>query len=117
ISGPNYFLNAIRNNDLHRWGSGVAAQTVRLDIDQELAMIVPAAHINDDVPPGPALDPDPLLRRLDFALTGGTLSPQQFQIVREAIERVTPGSWQWHRDRLALAIYLIVTSPEFGVQR
>ena len=117
ISGPNYFLNAIRNNDLHRWGSGVPAQTVRLDINQELAMIVPAAHINDDVPPGPAFDSDPLLRRLDLALTGGTLLPHQFQVIREAIERILPGSWQWHKERLSLAIYLIVTSPEFAVQR
>ena len=117
ITAPNYFFSAIRNNDLHRWGSGVAAQTVRLSVDQELAMIVPAANINDNVPPGPALDSDPLLRRLDFALTGGTLSPREFQIIRESIERIGPGSWQWHRDRLALAIDLIVTSPEFAVQR
>ena len=47
ITSPNYFYNAIRNNDLHRWGSGVPAQTVRLSIDQELAMIVPpGADIN-----------------------------------------------------------------------
>ncbi len=118
ITSPNYFYNAIRNNDLHRWGSGVAAQTVRLSIDQELAMIVPpGADINSNTPGGPAQDSDPLLRRLDFALTGGTLSPREFQIIRESIERITPGSWQWHKDRLALAIYLIVTSPEFAVQR
>ena len=117
ITAPNYFFSAIRNNDLHRWGSGVPAQTVRLSIDQELAMIVSAAHINDDVPPGPALDSDALLRRLDFALTGGTLSPREFQIIRESIERIGTGSWQWHRDRLALAIDLIVTSPDFNVQR
>jgi hypothetical protein len=81
-------------------------------------MIVPAgADINSNTPPGPAQDSDPLLRRLDFALTGGTLSPRQFQIIRESIERITTGSWQWHRDRLALAIDLIVTSPEFNVQR
>jgi uncharacterized protein (DUF1800 family) len=118
ITAPNYFYSAIRNNDLHRWGSGVPAQTVRLSIDQELAMIVPlSGNINDNVPSGPALDSDPLLRRLDFALTGGTLSPRQFQIIRESIERISAGSWQWHRDRLALAIDLIVTSPEFNVQR
>ena len=117
ITAPNYFYNAIRNNDLHRWGSGVPAQTVRLSIDQELGMIVPAAQINQDVPAGPAGDMDALLRRLDFALTGGTLSPRQFQSIRESIERIGPGSWQWHRDRLALAIDLIVTSPEFNVQR
>ncbi len=118
IATPNYFYNAIANNDLHRWGSGVVAQTVRLNTAQELAMIVPVgADINADTPPGPAQDSDPLLRRLDFALTGGTLSPQQFQIIREAIERIQPGGWQWHKERLNLAIYLITTSPEFAVQR
>src|SRR5207244_4961242 len=91
IATPNYFWNAIRNNDLHRWGSGVASQTVKLDISQELAMIVPpGADINADAPPGPAQDSDALLRRLDFALTGGTLSPRQFQTIRESIERITP---------------------------
>ncbi len=116
ISAPNYFHNAIRNNDLHRWGS-VAPNTVRLDVNQELALIVPSANINDDVPPGPAFDSDPLLRRLDFALTGGTLSPQQFQSIREAIGRINSPTWQWHKERLWLAIYLVVTSPEFAVQR
>jgi hypothetical protein len=90
---------------------------VRLSIDQELGMIVPPVQINQDVPAGPAGDMDALLRRLDFALTGETLSPRQFQSIRESIERIGPGSWQWHRDRLALAIDLIVTSPEFNVQR
>ena len=53
ITAPNYFFSAIRNNDLHRWGSGVPAQTVRLNIDQELAMIVPPnGNINDNVPDG-----------------------------------------------------------------
>ena len=118
ITAPNYFFSAIRNNNLHRWGSGIAAQAVKLSIDQELAMIIPpGGNINADVPAGPAQDSDPLLRRLDFALTGGTLSPRQFQIIRESIERIGTGSWQWHRDRLALAIDLIVTSPEFTVQR
>lgn len=80
-------------------------------------MIVPAAQIPDDVPAGPPGDPDALLRRLDMALTGGTLSPRQFQIIREAMERIGPPSWQWHRERLRMAIYLIVTSPDFNVLR
>lgn len=118
ISAPNYFYNALNNNNLHRWGSGVASQTVRLNTAQELAMILPpGGNINADQPPGPAQDPDPLIRRLDLALTGGTLSPRQFQIVREAIERIPTTGWQWHKERLNLAIYLIVTSPEFAVQR
>jgi hypothetical protein len=118
ISAPNYFYNATAGNNLHRWGSGNAAEAVHLSINQELAMIVPAgADINSNTPPGPAQDSDPLLRRLDFALTGGTLSPRNFQAIREAIERVPVGSWNWHKERLNLAIYLITTSPEFAVQR
>lgn len=80
-------------------------------------MIVPAAQINADVPAGPAADPDILIRRLDLALTGGTLSPAQFQIIREAMLRIGTTTWQWHRERLRLAIYLIVTSADFNVLR
>ncbi|MFO1488401.1 MAG: DUF1800 family protein [Verrucomicrobiota bacterium] len=116
VTGPNYFWNAIPG-DLHRYGHGTASYVVRLNVTNELAMICPAAQINDDVPAGPAADPDPLIRRLDLALTGGTLSPPQFQIIREAMLRVGPGTWEWHRERLRLAIYLIVTSPDFNVLR
>jgi hypothetical protein len=116
ISGPNYFWNAIPN-DLHRWGTANPDYAVRLNLPPELALIVPAAQINDDVPAGPAADPDILIRRLDLALTGGTLSPPQFQIIREAMLRIGTSTWQWHRERLRLAIYLIVTSADFNVLR
>ena len=116
ITGPNFFWNSIPN-DLHRWGAGRQEYAVRLNVTNELAMIVPAGQINQDVPAGPALDVDPLLRRLDLALTGGTMSPRQFQLIREAMERVKPPTWEWHRERLRLAIYLIVCSPEFNVLR
>ena len=116
VTGPNYFWNAILG-DLHRWGHGDAAYTVALNLTTELGMVVPAAQINQDVPAGPAADPDALIRRLDLALTGGALSPPQFQIIREAVLRVSPGTWKWHRERLRLAIYLIVTSADFNVLR
>ena len=90
---------------------------MRLNLTNELAMVYPAAQINADVPSGPAAAPDALIRRLDLVLTGGTLSPPQFQIIREAMLRVGTGSWQWHKERLRLAIYLIVTSPDFNVLR
>ena len=121
ITGPNYFWQAIGDNSLHRWGNGTPSYNVRLGTDPELSMIVPAAAINQDTPSESGLmDSDPLLRRLDLALTGGALSPRQFQIIRESIDRVKPSggwSWRWHRDRLRLAIYLIVTSAEFNVMR
>jgi uncharacterized protein (DUF1800 family) len=116
ITGPNYFWNAIPN-DLHRYGAGNASYAVRLNLTNELAMIVPANQITNDVPADPHYDPDPLIRRLDIALTGGTLSPQEFQIIREAMLRVSSPTWQWHKERLRLAIYLIVTSPDFNVLR
>ena len=116
VTGSNYFWEHTLS-DLHVQGSGTAANSVRLNLNEELAYIVPVAQIAQDVPAGPALDPDPLLRRLDLALTGGTLSPQQFQIIREAMLRINPPTWQWHRQRFRLAVYLITTSPEFNVLR
>jgi len=117
ITGPNYFWNAI-NGSLHRYGNGIPAFNVHLQTDTELSMIVPAAVINANTPPNTTVyDPDPLLRRLDLSLTGGTLSPQQFQIIRETMLRIPTSSWQWHRERLRAAIYLIVTSSDFNVLR
>ncbi|MGB8170930.1 MAG: DUF1800 family protein, partial [Chthoniobacteraceae bacterium] len=114
VSGSNYFWTHILS-DLQYWGAGNAAYALRLNLNPELAMVT-SGNISLDVPSG-ALDPDPLLRRLDLVLTGGTLSPAQFQIIREAMLRIGTGTWQWHRERLRMAIYLITTSPEFNVLR
>ncbi|MGC4073734.1 MAG: DUF1800 family protein [Nibricoccus sp.] len=116
IAASNYYWDAIFNG-LNRWGVSNAQNNVTLNLTQEMAMVVPASQVNDSVPAGPAYDPDPLLRRLDLALTGGALSPQQFQIIRETLARIPRNSWEWHRDYLRTAIYLIVTSPDFCVLR
>ena len=51
-------------------------------------------------------------------LTGGTLRPRNFQIIRETMLRFGRNStWDWPKERLTAAIYLIVTSPEFAVLR
>jgi uncharacterized protein (DUF1800 family) len=114
ITAPNYFWNAVWNG-LNRWGVSNPDHAVTLNLDQELRLVVPAAYINDDVPGIAPYDPDPLLRRLDLTLTGGRMSPIQFQIIRETLERLPRPSWQWHREYLRVAIYLIITSPEFCV--
>jgi len=114
VSGANYFWNHVLS-DLQYWGAGNANYAVRLNLNPELAMVT-SGNINADVPSG-ALDPDPLIRHLDLVLTGGTLSPQQFQIIREAMLRIGTGSWQWHRERLRMAMYLITTSADFNVLR
>ena len=114
VSGANYFWQHTLS-DLNYWGTANPNYAVRLNLDPELAMIT-SGDINADVP-SEALDPDPLLRRLDLSLTGGTLPPKQFQIIREAMLRIGTGSWQWHRERLRMAIYLITTSADFNVLR
>jgi uncharacterized protein (DUF1800 family) len=101
ISAPNYYYGAVRGG-LHRWGSGIATRTVKLDLSQETNLVT---------------DVDALVRRLDLGLTGGTLEPRTFQIVRDAVERVSTGTWDWQNERAYLAIYLVVTSPEFCVMR
>lgn len=100
VSAPNYYYNAIRG-DLHRWGNANPARQVKLNLAPELALL-------NDV--------DALVRRLDLVLTGGTLSPREFQIIREAAERITSG-WEWENERIGVAIYLVVTSPAFCVMR
>lgn len=117
ITGPNYFWDDAILGSLHTQGVGNANYAVRLNTTNELAMIVPANQMDQDVPAGPGADPDALIRRLDLALTGGTLSPMQFQIIREAMLRLNPPTWEWHQQRLRLAIYLIVTSPDYNVLR
>jgi hypothetical protein len=113
VTAPNYFWDAV---------TGQVGETarperqVKLNLDQEMLMNIPSLDFDEDgqttVTP---LDPDPLIRRLDLALTGGTLEPESFQIIREALGRVSSGE-DWHENRLKLAIYLIVCSPEFAVQ-
>ncbi len=117
ISAPNYFANALRNNDLHRWGAGDAQKAVRLNLTPELSLILPEQYHSQNQPNVTPFDTDPLLQRLDMVLTGGTLSPEQFQIIREAVNQIPTNSWQWHKERVWLAIYLVLTSPDFCVQR
>ena len=120
ITGANYFLQAIGDNSLHRWGSGTPEYNVRLNLDPELSLIVPAAHINEDTPDVAGLmDLDALIRRFDLTLLGGTMSPQLFQSIRESVDRIKPAdySWEWHRERLRQLINAIVTSAEFNVLR
>ncbi len=50
-------------------------------------------------------------------LTGGTLTRRNFQIIRESMLRIPVGTFEWAMRRTKLGIYLIVTSPEFAVQR
>ncbi|MDZ4286404.1 MAG: DUF1800 family protein [Prosthecobacter sp.] len=101
ISAPNYYYTAILSG-LHRWGVADPDRNVKLNLAHELTLVD---------------DPDALIRRLDMALTGGTLTPKLQQVIREAVERISSSSWEYENERLRLAIWLIVTSPEYCVLR
>jgi hypothetical protein len=99
ISVPNYYYWVVRQG-FNRWGEQNAANAVmpQLKIEMSLYNNVPA-----------------LLRRLDLVLTGGTLSPVQHQIIREAVEAIHDTMWDWKRERVYLAIYLIAAAPEAAI--
>ena len=99
ISMPNYYYWVVRQG-FNRWGEANAANAVmpQLKIEMSLYNNVPA-----------------LLRRLDLVLTGGTLSPVQHQIIREAVEAINDTMWDWKRERVYLAIYLIAAAPEAAI--
>ncbi len=104
VSSPNYFYNSLQYRDLHRWGTADPNRTVRPNFTQESALAIS--------------DVDALIRRLDLHLTCGLLSPREFQIIREAINRVDANvSYNWQVDRVNLAVYLILTSPEYCILR
>ncbi|MES2657294.1 MAG: DUF1800 family protein [Verrucomicrobiota bacterium] len=104
VSSPNYFYNSIAGRDLHRWGTADSTRTVRPNFTQETALA--------------ATDVDGLIRRLDLHLTCGGLSPREFQSIREALLRINSGvTGNWQIERVNLAVYLILTSPEFCILR
>jgi uncharacterized protein (DUF1800 family) len=98
LSVPNYFRDALEYG-FNRWG-GTTRESVRPQFTTELTLV-------NDVPA--------LLRRLDLILTGGTLSKEQHQVIREAVEKIDSSFWHWREERVRLAVYLIATGPEFGV--
>ncbi|MGB8169385.1 MAG: DUF1800 family protein [Chthoniobacteraceae bacterium] len=97
---PNYYFDALN----YRGFSDAAqkrAQEVRPALTAELALA-------GDVPA--------LMRRLDLILTGATLPKEQHQVIREAVQAITRDlTDDWKRERVNMAIYLISTSPEFGI--
>lgn len=104
VSSPNYFYNSIVSRDLHRWGTAESTRTVRPNFTQEDTLAT--------------TDVDALIRRLDMHLTCGSLSPREFQLIREAILRVDSSVvFNWQTERVNLAVYLFTTSPQFSILR
>jgi uncharacterized protein (DUF1800 family) len=101
LAVPSYHFEALMNG-FNRWGSNRRAALVLPDL-------LPEFELAGDVPA--------LMRRLDLLLTGGTLPNAQHEIIREAVEQLQPGMWQWKEERVRMAIYLIAGAPEYGILR
>ena len=99
LAVPSYHFQSLMTG-FNRWGSSNPRAVVMPDLKPEIAL-------DEDVPA--------MMRRLDLLLTGGTLSNQQHEIIREAVEQVNSGMWQWKQERARMAIYLIAGAPEYGI--
>lgn len=116
VTSPNFFWEHMVEAE-YGLGASKPDRSATLNLDQEWLLNLPNLNLDaSGQSSATPLDPDALIRRLDLVLTGGTLEPESFQIIREALARIGPGNWDWHEHRLKLAIYLIICSPEFAVQ-
>mgnify|MGYP000871636041 CR=1 FL=1 len=103
LSLPNYYFRIFNWGwGFNRWGDSNAAYVVRAQISPEKALY-------NNVPA--------LLRRLDLVLTGGTLPPQQHELIRDAVESINSSHWDWINERIYMAIYLVASTPEAAILR
>lgn len=97
ISMPNHMLTCVQDG-MNRW-PGDPLNTVYMDL-------TPLTSV--------ASDPDAMLRVIDRMLTYGRLRPEQFRIIRDAVERIAATD---PVARAELALYLVAVSPEFCIQK
>lgn len=62
-----------------------------------------------------ARDPEVLVNRLDLLFTHGMLSERTRQIIKDAISPIISDNYRY--DRVRLALYLIMISPDFAIMR
>ncbi|NBV32553.1 MAG: DUF1800 family protein [Proteobacteria bacterium] len=98
---PNYHLRALQYG-FNRSNPKDPADLVMPQLNTELALA-------SDVPA--------LLRRLDLLLMGGSLPNAQHQLIREAVQGIPTTLARWQDERIRMAIYLIVASPDYAVLR
>lgn len=64
-----------------------------------------------------ATDIEKLINELDKVLTYGQLSDEVRQSLRDNIPNITWTGYDWEKERIKTAIYLIVVSPDYAVIR
>jgi uncharacterized protein (DUF1800 family) len=62
-----------------------------------------------------ARDPEVLVNRLDMLFTHGMLSERTREIIKDAIRPMTNGYYRY--DRVRLALYLIMISPDYAIMK
>ena len=98
---PNYHLRALQYG-FNRSTPKDPADLVMPQLNEELTL---------------AADVPALLRRLDLILMGGSLPNAQHQLIREAVQGIPTTLAHWQDERIRMAIYLIVASPDYAVLR
>jgi uncharacterized protein (DUF1800 family) len=62
-----------------------------------------------------ARDPEVLINRLDVLFTHGSLSNETRQIIKESLYPLINGNYRY--DRVRLALYLLLVSPDYNVMK
>jgi uncharacterized protein (DUF1800 family) len=101
IEAQNNLLGCV-NNEVARWGADNPDDKMIMKFDEEVPL---------------AGDPDALIRLLSRKLTGGTLSPKSFEIIKDAVFKIPTTDNNWQVQRVKLAAYLTGSSAEFNIQK
>jgi uncharacterized protein (DUF1800 family) len=62
-----------------------------------------------------ARDPEVLVNRLDLLFTNGMLSERTRKIIKDAITPIVSGNYRY--DRVRLALYLLMISPDYAIMK
>ena len=89
---------AVYRNVLYGWETGNPPVVTNLDALKEFAV-----------------DPESLVNELDKILTHGQMTDRSRQIIKDAIEPIIWGDYRI--DRVRLALYLTMISPDYNIQR
>ena len=71
-------------------------------------------YVIDDLVPL-ARDPEVLINRLDILFTHGSLTEETRAIIKDAINPLISGNYRY--DRVRLALYLLLVSPDYAVMK
>ena len=75
----------------------------------------PYVTYNIDELLGLARDPEVLVNRLDVLFTNGMLSERTRQIIKDAVSPMIDGNYR--EDRVRLALYLMMISPDYAIMK